>query len=222
MVRIERRGGVEERAITTDQLVIAGWTGRDRAAMEHHMAELEAIGVKRPPRAPMFYRAAAARLTCDPAIEALGRDTSGEVEFVLLSHGSQLYVGVGSDHTDRKLETVGVSVSKQICEKPIAATFWPMAEVEAHWEKLMLRSYIVASGQRQLYQEGSVATMLAPRDLLKEYGEILAEGAMMFGGTLAARGGIRPADRFEAELEDPVLNRRIAFGYDIRTLPDFG
>ena len=37
----------------------------------------------------------------------------------------------------------------------------------------------------------------------------------MFGGTFAAKGGIRPADRFEFELEDPVLKRKIGHGYDV-------
>jgi hypothetical protein len=41
----------------------------------------------------------------------------------------------------------------------------------------------------------------------------------MFGGTFAAKGGIRPADRFEYELEDPVLNRVIRHAYDVITLP---
>jgi hypothetical protein len=41
----------------------------------------------------------------------------------------------------------------------------------------------------------------------------------MFGGTFAAKGGIRPADRFECELEDPVLKRTIRHAYDVITLP---
>src|SRR5918994_5168242 len=56
-----RTPGPEDRRIAITQLVIAGWTGRDKVAMEHHMAELEALGVARPARTPIFYRAAAAR-----------------------------------------------------------------------------------------------------------------------------------------------------------------
>jgi hypothetical protein len=40
---------------------------------------------------------------------------------VLLASGGKTYVTVGSDHTDRKVETYGVTVSKQMCDKPIAA-----------------------------------------------------------------------------------------------------
>jgi hypothetical protein len=43
------------------------------------------------------------------AIQVSGPDTSGEVEFVLLSKPDGMYVTVGSDHTDRKAETIGVS-----------------------------------------------------------------------------------------------------------------
>ena len=45
------------------ELVIAGWTGKDVAALEKHIRELEAIGVKRPKTTPIFYRVAAALLT---------------------------------------------------------------------------------------------------------------------------------------------------------------
>jgi hypothetical protein len=41
----------------------------------------------------------------------------------------------------------------------------------------------------------------------------------MFSGTFAVKGGIRPADRFEYELEDPVLKRTIRHAYDVITMP---
>jgi len=84
------------------ELVIAGWTGRDVAALEKHIRELEAIGVKRPKTTPIFYRVAASLLTNDDTIEALGDQSSGEVECVVYSVDDGLFVGVGSDHTDRK------------------------------------------------------------------------------------------------------------------------
>ena len=42
---------------------IAGWTGRNLAALEAHIKELEALGVKRPKSVPIFYRNAASLLT---------------------------------------------------------------------------------------------------------------------------------------------------------------
>jgi hypothetical protein len=51
---------------------VAGWTGRDVAALEKHIRELEAIGVKRPKTTPIFYRVSASLLTTDDTIQALG------------------------------------------------------------------------------------------------------------------------------------------------------
>jgi hypothetical protein len=47
----------------------------------------------------------------------------------------------------------------------------------------------------------------------------MGDGTVMFCGTFAAIGGIRPAARFRYELEDPVLGRRIGAGYAMRPLP---
>jgi uncharacterized protein DUF2848 len=61
------------RNVQIGQRVAAGWTGRDRAPLEKHIAELAAIGIKRPARAPISYRISAAGLTTDDSIEALGK-----------------------------------------------------------------------------------------------------------------------------------------------------
>ena len=214
----------ESISIAVEQAVIAGWTGRDTAKMEEHIQELEKLGVTRPTTTPLFYRVAAARLTLADAIEASGGQSSGEVEFVLLQDGNGLYVGVGSDHTDREAETYGVTVSKQMCDKPVASEVWPYAEVAGHWDELLIRSWAISGGARRLYQQGSVAAMRAPDDLIGRYGDgqALVPGTVMFGGTLPAIGGVAPAERFEFELADPVLERRISHGYDIIELPIAG
>jgi hypothetical protein len=41
----------------------------------------------------------------------------------------------------------------------------------------------------------------------------------MFMGAIGAIGGIRPADRFEMMLEDPVLGRTLHHAHDVRALP---
>ena len=202
--------------------VIAGWTGRDKAALEKHIKELEELGVPRPASTPIYYRVAAARLTTADAIESTGPDSSGEVEFMILKAGGRRFLGIGSDHTDRKVETYNITVSKQMCDKPVAAELWALDEVLPHWDKLVLRAYAVIGGTRALYQEGSVAAMLPPLDILAGYDGPFEGGAAMFCGTLAAHGGIRPAERFEFEIEDPVLGRTIRHGYDVIVLPVLG
>jgi hypothetical protein len=143
---------------------------------------------------------------------------------VLISAGGRTYVGVGSDHTDRKVETYNITVSKQMCDKPIAPDLWAYEDVADHWDRLVLRAHATIAGERVLYQEGTLAGMLPPDDLIaKEFGAGgLPEGTVLFGGTFAAKGGIRPAARFDYELEDPVRGRVIRAGYDVATLPVAG
>jgi hypothetical protein len=205
-------------------LVIAGWTGRNLSALEAHIKELEAIGVKRPKSVPVFYRNAASLLTTGAAIETVGDKSSGEVEFVLFAFGDGMWVGVGSDHTDRKAETINVTLSKQMCAKPVGPWLWRYDEVKPHWEKLMLRSYVSDGGTRRLYQEGPVSNMRAPEELIKLYtgSEKLAPGTAMFCGTFAVHGAISYAGTFEMELDDPVLGRKLTHGYKIVQLPDEG
>jgi hypothetical protein len=218
------RNAEEAVVATIEACVIAGWTGRDAVALEKHIVELEALGVKRPASTPIFYRASKQRLLITDQIEAVGGASSGEVEYLILQLRGKLWVGVGSDHTDREVETYGVTVSKQMCDKPIAPVFWAFDDVSDHWDKLILRSFITTDGNRQLYQEGTLDKMLAPKDLIRRYtgGDHLAEGTMLFGGTFGAIGGIRPASRFDFEIVDDVIGRKISHGYDIVSLPIAG
>jgi len=205
-------------AASIDRLVIAGWTGRNKDAMEAHIRELEELGIARPKSTPIFYRVASALLTTEPSIEVSGGHSSGEVESVTFMIGGARFIGVGSDHTDRKAETINVSLSKQMCHKPVAPQVWAWDDVAGHWDELMLRSWAHEAGSRTLYQEGPVTTMLHPDDLIARYGG-LTDGAAMFGGTLAVKGDIRPADAFEIELEDPVLGRKLTHRYETVCLP---
>ncbi|CDG84991.1 DUF2848 domain-containing protein [Janthinobacterium agaricidamnosum] len=203
------------------QLIIAGWTGRDSAMVEHHIAELEAIGVARPKNVPTFYRVAAALLCSDGAIEVAGGESSGEAECVLFSTEYGLLVGIGSDHTDRKVERYGVTVSKQMCGKPVGAELWAYADVASHWDQLRMRSWRVRDGVSELYQDGPVTRMLAPEDLILRYtgAPHLPVGSAMFCGTQPVIGDLGFGDAFELELYDPVLQRRLHHRYAVQPLP---
>jgi hypothetical protein len=218
------RGAADGWNVKIYQAVIAGWTGRDPAAVEKHIKELEALGVKRPPSAPIFYRVSAARVTLDPAIEVLGGNTGGEVEFVLLQSAGRLWVGVGSDHTDRTAETFSVDLAKQACEKPIAAEFWAFDDLAPHWDQLILRSSVVENGVFVPYQEGTVTAIRHPEDLIRGFSghSELEDGTLMFCGTLATKTGVKSSPHFAFELEDPVRGRKIGRGYDVMTLPVAG
>ena len=208
-------------AMRADALVIAGWTGRDSAAIRHHIEELGRLGVPAPSTVPLFYRLSVTQLTQSAHLQVLGPDTSGEVEPVVVSLADGLWIGLGSDHTDRKAEAIGVALSKQLCPKAIGRQLWRLGEVAPHWDRLMLRAWAVIDGKRVLYQEGAVAGIRPPQDLIGMYGGAagLAPGTVMFCGTLGAIGGVRPGSRFEMELEDPVLGRRLTHAYDVQALP---
>ena len=217
MVRLELDG----RTCEIDTLVIAGWTGRDVAALEHHIEELKAIGVQPPSSVPLYYRVAADLLSQADAIQVLGDDSSGEAEPVLVGTPDRLWVTVGSDHTDRKLETYGVAPSKQVCAKVVGRTAWRFEDVEPHWDRLILRSFIAENGKKVPYQEGLLAKIRPPRDLVAGWrgDRRLPSGVAMFCGTLPAIGGIRPSTRFDMEIEDPVLGRTLSHAYTIEALP---
>jgi len=223
MLAFERRsqGGTDQIEFMPDSLIVAGWTGRDEAALHHHIEELAAIGVPRPSSVPVFYRIAVDNLTQSQRVEVLGPDTSGEAEPVIVAQPDGLWLGLGSDHTDRKSEHMGIALSKQLCAKPLAPTLWRFDEVSDHWDELLLRSHATIDGKRVVYQDGRLATMRHPSDLIARLntGTRLAPGSVMFCGTLAAAGGIRPASRFEMELNDPMLGRTITHRYDIVALP---
>ena len=226
MARLEfdgaAKGGVKKVAVEIDELVIAGWTGRDVEALNRHIEELKAIGIQPPSKVPLYYRVTANLLTQAESIQVLGDDTSGEVEPVLVGAPDRLWVTVGADHTDRKLESYGVAVSKQVCPKIVGRTAWRFEDVEPHWDRLMLRSFIAEDGKKVLYQEGPLAKIRAPRELIagwREGDKRLPAGVAMFCGTLPALGTIRSSSRFEMEIEDPVLGRKLVQAYDVEALP---
>src|SRR5699024_12545366 len=51
-----------------------------------------------------------------------------------------MYITVGSDHTDRELEAVNIGKSKQVCGKPFGKKAWKLDDVLTHWDELILSS----------------------------------------------------------------------------------
>jgi len=216
--------GHGEVRVDIDHLIIAGWAGRDSAAVEHHIAELEALGVRRPTQIPCFYRVAASLLNPAESIQVPGKDSSGETECVLIPSPVGLLVGLGSDHTDRKVEAFDVTVSKQMCDKPIATSAWRFDEVQGHWDRLVMRTWRNRNGVRALYQEGPVTALLAPATLLAKLNDsaALPAGTAMFCGTQPVIGELGYGEAFEMELFDPVLDRSLRHVYGVEPLPVAG
>lgn len=203
--------------IRIDGVIVAGWTGRDQSAVQHHIDELAELGVAPPSEVPLFYRVSSSLLSQSEEIEVLGEATSGEVEPVLIKRRGQMYLGLGSDHTDRDLETVSVAASKQACPKPVAERLWRFDEVAPHLDDLVLTCEIEEGGQWVTYQEGPLAGIRPLDDLATSVG--LTDGQAMFCGTLGAIGGVRPAPAYRMRLNAPCLDQSIEFSYRIKTLP---
>jgi hypothetical protein len=217
---------IELRSIEPTALVVAGWTGRDVAAIEHHIQELAAIGVPRPSSVPLYYRVASQLLTQSSAIEALGDQSSGEAEPAFFFSQGEWWLSVASDHTDRQVESYSVAVSKQMCAKPVAQVAWRWRDVQAHQDEIELHSRIFEDGRWVDYQRGTLASirpLAALRDGMPGT-SAAPEGLFMTCGTLGAlpnaKGeGIRPAAQMEIELHDPRLQRRIVHRYAVNALP---
>ncbi|HSO59609.1 MAG TPA: DUF2848 family protein [Desulfobacterales bacterium] len=208
------------------RMLNAGYTGRNQAEVRKHIEELARKGIPGPPATPTLYPVIRRALVKDPVIEVYSRETCGEAEYVLLIENvDRVYVGVGSDHTDRKLEEWDIPRAKQICPNVIGETVWALEDVAGHWDELTLRCRQVVDGKEILYQEGALARLMAPKELMafvrSKIGAPL-DGTIIFSGTMATlTGGFAYGSRLSAELEDPKLNRRLDLEYDVHPLDGF-
>ncbi len=205
------------------RILDAGFTSRDRDQAMKHVEELKAHGVAAPDRIPAYYAVAREMITTGDEIEVLGEATSGEVEVVFLFHESQIYVGVGSDHTDRDLEKDSIPKSKVICPKVVSRQVWRLDDVKLHWDQLTLRSWVEVDGRRTLYQEGSLADFLPVDEFLDGVKAVVKDGALdgmvLYMGTLPTLGReLLFSPVFEGQLSDDVRQQKLSFRYDVRPM----
>lgn len=213
--------------IAPARVIVAGFAGRDRAAVEAHIRELAEIGVPPPPSVPCFYRVSAGLVDTADRVQVLGGESSGEAEPVVIADAAgRLWLGVGSDHTDRKVEAWSIPVAKQACSKPIAPAVWPLDQVAADWHRLELRAWAMIDGRRMLYQEGVLAELTPPEALIAAWNADAGTGraglppeTVLFCGTVPVQGGVRPAAAFEFELRDPRRGRSLRHAYTVDSLP---
>lgn len=212
--------GSELLDFTPSRFMVGGWAGRDQKAIQEHIDELAEMGIAPPKKTPCFYELEPLLLTTATEIALPRADSSGEVEVLFFKANGELYLAIGSDHTDRKVEAYDITVSKQMCMKPISRNVWRYQDVQDHWDQLIMRSYRILNGQRELYQEGSVSTLLHPLELMEKWKGYpdLDEGEALLCGTQAVIGQLGFGERFELELFDPLLNRTLQHQYDVAVL----
>ena len=217
-------GREEEIFFQIRRMVNAGYTGRNQEAVRHHIEELKKEGIPAPESTPTAYEVISKLVYFDPEIEVIGNKTSGEAEFVLLCSGQEVYVGVGSDHTDRELESVSIIKSKQVSPNVMAGRVWRLKDVRQGWDKMILRSWVVTDrGEKVLYQEAPLSIMMTPEDLMSFVKNKTADkrlgGVVIYSGTiplLLEKPNYN--NYFEVELYNPYNGKKLNCAYKIHAL----
>jgi hypothetical protein len=219
-VTIEDRNGSRQTRIPVRRMLNLGSATRDVTAAIAHQDEVAhgGIHIAFDIPAPRIYPIGTHALSTASEVEVHGTESSGEVEIVLVLT-DRLYVGVGSDHTDRALERTSIVWSKQTCANILAPTLWPWDAVAAEWDRFRLRAWV----DGRLYQDVGTDQFLRPDYMLRIIAErapgVPQQDLVVFGGTFVSldkRLGF--GARWDFSLEDPASGRAIRHGYDVTNL----
>ncbi len=215
----------ERRQLTFNyrRMINAGYVGKNQEEVRRHIDELAAKGIPGPKSIPVLFPVVCHALTTDSVIEVYGSETSGEVEYVLCAVSEdEVYVGLGSDHTDRHLEETDIPRSKQICPNLMSRTVWPLEEVEEQWDDLLMSAGVVKNAEAILYQEGRLGLLLNPAELMafvKSKIDGPLENLIIFSGTMGMlTGDFVFGESFSAKLIDENTNRRMEISYDVKQI----
>jgi hypothetical protein len=203
--------------INLKSLLLAGYAGRDREAVEEHKEELRKIGISPPEKVPTVYKVSPELLTTEREIAVRSETTSGEIEYVLLPTKNGLYVTVGSDHTDREIEKTDIQKAKESCPKVIAKVTWLYDEIGDHWDDIIMRAMVLKDGLKTVYQEGNLEELLSAENLLGAF-DARREGTALFSGTIPLKQELIYTNEFEMEIYDSKAHRKISHTYRIRRM----
>ena len=221
-VSIDSKSGRTPRTFEIARMYNLGSATRNAETARAHQEEVAKIGIHiaYDVPAPRIYPIATHALTTGTSIEAQTDRSSGEVEIVILV-AEQVYVGVGSDQTDRALETVSIPWSKQVTANVLAPVLWPLEEMRERWDECVLRSSV--DGRK--YQEVGTAAFLHPDDMLRVLRERVTKlprrDFIVFGGTIVSLDKeLGFGKTWTVELDDPKGGRKIRHSYEIHNLFD--
>lgn len=204
------------------RVILGRHTGCDRAAVSRNPEEARIQVTPSPAKRPSFCAVTTQTITTNSRIEVLGQETYGGAEFVLLCSGEAIYLGVGSDHTDRGLEEISVAKAKQLCPKPISKKVWPLESVRGRWDQLVLRSWVWREGSKSLYQEATLDLLMTPEDLIDRVRTLLGvglSGTAIYSGTVAPLAGrLAFSEFFEAQLVDQAMKRALKCAYFVEPI----
>jgi hypothetical protein len=210
-------------AFEPQNLIVMGFTPRDEKLLKELFTALRKIGGDIPDKTPMTYPLSAELLTTKEEIFVVGNDTNGEVEYLIISFKGDIYIGVGSDHADKNIESLNIHKSKQLCAKHMCKEVWKWSEVKDHWDKVVLESRYIVNGVEELYQKNIAEVMLRPENIIQSVEEFYHKkisdfDCVIFSGSIPTLNGFRFGEHFQYSLFDPVINRKISSGYSIKKL----
>lgn len=209
--------GTEALELNYERVFAIGYAGRNMEKTMEHIKELERdLGVPAPKKIPTIFQCGNYTLTQEKDLHFVGAKSCGEVEYVIVIKNGKIYIGVGSDHTDRELEAASVPKAKQICAKPICDTLWDYEEMKDHWDGIALNSWQTVNGEEIPYQKGSLADILPVEVILKELNERVGgiDNCVIFSGTVPVLNGFHYGSNFRYEMVDEKLGRKLASDYN--------
>ena len=215
---IVRTNGREPLHLGHARLFAIGYAGRNTEKTMEHIRELEReFGVPAPKRVPTIFSLGRYLLTQERDLLFAGRDSCGEVEFVIVVSSGRICIGLGSDHTDRRLEAEDILKAKQVCAKPVGSELWDYAELRDHWDGIRLLSWQTVDGVEIPYQDGTLADILPVETILGELRQRAGctGDCVVFSGTVPLLDGFRFGSNFRCAMVDEVLGRRLEMDYNI-------
>lgn len=209
---------------TVKKIINAGYTGRNQEEVRRHVEELKEMNIPAPEKVPIFYPKASALLTIENCCEVVDKDSTGEAEYVLLIGENEIFVGVGSDHTDRKLEASSIIKAKQLCPNFVSRGVWRFNDVKEHWDEIKLLSWI-DKNRTALYQKATLNAIMHPEELMIRVRDLLGgtleAGTVIFSGTVGALiSGMPFSEFFDMELIDERRNQILHCHYEIKVMDE--
>ncbi len=206
------------------KLLNGGFAGRNQKAVWAHIKELEKIGVAPPKNTPTYYPLPLDMLIFDNEIEVLDTGNSAEIEYVLLFAKEEIYVALGSDHTDRDLETVSIPKSKLVYPNIISRQVWRYRDLIDYWDQIEIRCWL-GEGKETLYQDATLGAIMNPEQFMEQLKELVdgdLEGLVFFSGTVAAlTEGIAYSNFISGEMVDPVKGNKLEISYSVNPITWF-
>jgi hypothetical protein len=222
---IEKDGASSDKYMDFSRCYNLGFTMRDEAKMQAHLEECYKLGIKELicERPPLVMPISSWAVLTDTHIGVQRPKTSGEVEIVtIVDENDEIYVSVGSDHTDRSLETIDIPWSKQVAPNVVAPQMWRWNDVKDHWDDIHMESWVIDQGETVKYQEAMVNEFWTPAEMVQGLRDsvVRVPGAnILFSGTVVSIGEkLRFAESWTIKMTDPVLNRVIEHTYTVDVL----